>query len=138
MYSDMSMRIISFSSSNRNSASARASSVLPDHALPQTLFHMHQLLRLAFEESPDGNAGPLAHQFGDVFLVDLFLQHRRFFLHRPETFLGFLQLTLRDSDLAVADFRHFGKFAGSFIALFFPFKLLDLLLQLANLADGCF
>ena len=113
MYSDMSMRTIARSSSNRNSASARASSVLPtpvgprnrnepigrfgirepgtrtpdrvrdrddrlvltDDALVQMLFEPHELRHLAFHEARDGNAGPLGDDLGDVFLVDLFLQH---------------------------------------------------------------
>ena len=37
MYSDMSMRIIASSSSNRNSASARASSVLPTPVGPRKM-----------------------------------------------------------------------------------------------------
>ena len=37
MYSDMSMRTIAFSSSNRNSASARASSVLPTPVGPRKM-----------------------------------------------------------------------------------------------------
>ena len=37
MYSDMSMRIMAFSSSNRNSARARASSVLPTPVGPRKM-----------------------------------------------------------------------------------------------------
>ncbi len=119
MYSLMSMRIIACSSSNRNSASARASSVLPDarraeeneradgpvrilqsaaraahrirhgpdrfllpdDALLQTLFHLHQFLALAFEHLRDGNAGPGRDHFGDVFLGD-FLAEQPFAVRR--------------------------------------------------------
>ena len=100
------------SSSNRKSASARASSVLPtpvgpgrgtsrsaggvgqagaaapdgvgdgghglvlaDHPLVQDVFEAQQLVHLALHEPADRHAGPLAHDLGDVLLVDLFLQH---------------------------------------------------------------
>src|SRR5712664_1228445 len=110
MYSLMSMRIINFSSSKRNSASARANSVLPtpvgprkinepmgrfilaQHALPQTFFHVDKFLRFAFQQTSGGNSRPLTHKFSDVFFVYFFLQHWRFFLHRRESFLRFVQL----------------------------------------------
>jgi hypothetical protein len=124
-YSDMSIRTIACSSSNMNSARARASSVLPtpvgprkmklpsgrfgvlqsgaraadrirdranrlllaDDALMQALFHLEELLDFAFHQPADRNAGPLADDFGDVLLVDLFLQHA----------LGLLQFASRAS-----------------------------------------
>ncbi len=110
--------------------------VLANHTLAQAIFHLHQFLRFPFQQAPDRNAGPLADQLGDVFLIDLFLEHGCIFLHRAEAFFGFLQLTFGDGDLAVADFRDLGEFAGSLIALGFCFKLLNLLLELANFAYG--
>ena len=56
--------------------------VLADDALVQALFHLEQLLDLAFHQPADGNARPLADDFGDVLFVDFFLQHA----------LGLLQL----------------------------------------------
>src|ERR1041384_7667616 len=87
-YSDMSMRTIACSSSNRNSASARASSVLPtpvgprkrnepigrvlpDHALAQRALHVVQALDLALEHLVDRDPGPLRHHGGDVVLGHL-------------------------------------------------------------------
>ena len=119
MYSDMSRRIMERSSSNRNSASARASSVFPTPVgprkinepigrlgsesparfrrmefatrssaescpitrWPQARFHRHQFLRFAFEQAPDGNARPLAHQLGDVLFAHFFLEHAAVLLH---------------------------------------------------------
>ena len=113
MYSDMSMRTMARSSSNRNSARARASSVLPtpvgprkinepigrfgiaqpgaraadgvghalerlvltDDAQPQAVFHVDQLLDLAFEHLGNRNAGPLGDDAGNVFFVDFFFEH---------------------------------------------------------------
>ena len=157
MYSDMSMRIMACSSSNRNSASARASSVLPtpvgprkmnepigrrgslrparerrmavgdarqrfvlaDDALPQTLFHRDQLLHFAFQHLRNRNAGPLADDLGDVFLVNLFLQHARLLAVHRRAELGDLSFELRQ--LAVLDLR-----GAVVIALARGFLLLEL------------
>ena len=56
--------------------------VLADDALVQPLFHLQQLLDFAFHQPADRDAGPLADDLGDVFLVDFFFQHA----------LGLLQL----------------------------------------------
>src|SRR6266540_270994 len=86
MYSDMSSRTSARSSSNRNSASARAVSVLPtpvgprkmnepvrraraglpDHALPQLVLEPQQPLLLGLEHLGHRNACPLRHDLGDV------------------------------------------------------------------------
>src|SRR2546423_4760954 len=76
----MSMRIMARSSSNRNCASARASSVLPTPVGPrkmklpigQLVFQAQQLLHLAFEELRHRNAGSPAHDRGNILLIDLF------------------------------------------------------------------
>jgi hypothetical protein len=49
--------------------------VLADDAVVEAFLHVHQLLDLAFHQPGDGNVRPLADHVGDVFLVDLFLQH---------------------------------------------------------------
>ena len=160
------------SSSNRNSASARASSVLPtpvgprkmnepigrrgslsparerrmalddardrlvlaDDALAQTLFHRDQLLHFAFQHLRDRNAGPLADDLGDVFLVHLFLQHARLLaVHRCAELLD-LSFELRQ--LAILDLRGAVVVALARGFLLFQLELLDALLQLANLGDG--
>src|SRR6476469_501098 len=99
MYSDMSTRTIASSSPNRNSASVRASSVLPtpegprktnepvgrfgslrpardrlvlaDHALVELLLHAHELGRLGLGELEHGDAGPHRDDVGDLLLADL-------------------------------------------------------------------
>src|ERR687894_97927 len=72
MYSDMSSRIIALSSSNKNSARARASSVFPTPV--KALFHMDQLLDLALHQTRHRDAGPARHDLRDVLFVDLFLE----------------------------------------------------------------
>ena len=49
--------------------------VLADDALVQPLLHVDELLDLALHQPADRDVRPLADDFGDVFLVDLFLQH---------------------------------------------------------------
>ena len=49
--------------------------VLPDDALVQQIFKMHQLVHLSFHQSTDRNTSPLRHHFGDVFSVDFLFQH---------------------------------------------------------------
>ena len=49
--------------------------VLADDALVQPLFHLEQLLDFAFHQAAHRNARPVADDFGDVFLVDFFLEH---------------------------------------------------------------
>ncbi len=157
MYSDMSRRTIACSSSNRNSATARASSVLPtpvgprnrnepigrfgslkperlrriafatagqrrvlaDDAIAQPLFHVHQLLNFAFEQTARRNSRPFADDLGDFFLADFFLQHRMIFLQLGQLVLRRLQFFFRGGKLAVANFRHSRKIAGAFVALLF-------------------
>src|SRR5215211_2617163 len=98
MYSDMSIRTIASSSPKRNSASVRASSVLPtpdgprkmnepvgrfgslsparerrmltDDALVQLVLHPHQLLRLGLGQLEHGDAGPHRDDVGDLLLGD--------------------------------------------------------------------
>src|SRR5215211_1937316 len=99
MYSDMSMRIMASSSPKRNSASVRASSVLPtpdgprntnepvarsadrlrddldrlvlaDDALVELLLHAHQLLGLGLRQLEHRDAGPHGDDVGDLLLAD--------------------------------------------------------------------
>src|SRR3972149_5307571 len=86
MYSDMSMRIIAASSSNRNSASARAPDRVRDRdhrfglandALLELVFHVQELLALAGQHLLDRNAGPARHDLGDFLLADR-LGHQSF------------------------------------------------------------
>ena len=94
---------------------------MADNPLPQPFFHMHELLRLAFQQPANRNTSPLAHQLGDVFFVDFFFQHGSVFLHRRESLLRLLQIALSRRNLAVANLRHLGQLAGAFVFLFFGF-----------------
>ena len=97
---------------------------------------MHKLLRFALKQAAGWYSRPLADELGDIFLVNLFLQHGSVFLDRSKSFLSLFEFTLRDRDFAVPDFRHFGEFAGAFVPLRLRLELLDLLLELANFANG--
>ena len=47
--------------------------ILANHAFVQMLLEMRELLHLAFEQARDGNAGPSRDDFGDIVLVNFFL-----------------------------------------------------------------
>src|SRR5919197_1393140 len=96
----MSSRTIAWSSSNMNSARARASSVLP---------------------TPVGrDPRPAGDHLGDVVLVDLLLHHRR---ARLGVALG--QLLLERGQLAVADLGHPLEVAGPLLALRLALQLVE-------------
>ena len=58
----------------------------------------------AFKQAADRNAGPLADNFGDLFLADFFLQHRMIFLQFRELVIRALQFFFGGGELAVANF----------------------------------
>ena len=71
---------------------------------------VHQFLRFAFEQAPDGNAGPLADQLGDVFFVHFFLEHAAVLSAlRRRSFLRGGQFALGRGEFAVADFRDLAR-----------------------------
>ncbi len=112
--------------------------VLPDDALAQPLFHVHQFLDFALEQAADGNAGPLADDLGDFFFADFFLQHGMVFLQLGKLVLRGLEFFFRRGQLAVADFGDAGKVAGALIALLFRLQAFDCFLLLADAPNGLF
>ena len=72
--------------------------VLADDALVQPLLHVDELLRLAFQQLVDRDAGPACDDGGDVVLVDLFLHHRV-----GGRAVALRELVLERRQLAVAD-----------------------------------
>src|SRR5258708_4951140 len=117
-------------------ANARQGFVLAHLAQSQALLHVNELLRFAFEQAANRDSRPLAHQLGDVFLIDLFLEHPRIFLNRRKPFLGLLHLAFRCGNSSIANLGDFRQLSRAFIALLFGLELFDLLFQLANFADG--
>ena len=110
--------------------------VLADDALVQTRFHAQQLLDFAFHQAADGNARPLADDFGDVFFVDFFFQHPLCLLQRCEPMLLLLDLALELRHAAVLQLRRFRIVAETLRALDFELHLLELFLQLARALNG--
>ena len=94
--------------------------LLPDHALVEALFHVDQLLGLAFEQLGDRNARPACDDGCDVVLVDLFVHHR---VAGEAVAVGELLLELRQ--LAVADLRDALEVAGALFALCLALELVD-------------
>ena len=111
---------------------------MPDHTLAQTRFHRHQFLCFALEQTSHGNAGPLAHQLGDVLFADFLFENAAVLLQVFEVLLRGGQFPLDRTELSVADFRDTREISGAFQALFFGLELFDLLLQLADLGDRIF
>src|SRR5580704_13827957 len=162
MYSDMSIRIMSFSSSNKNSASARANSVFPTPVGPRkrndpigllVSDNPARLRRTAFATRSSASSCPTTRCLNRSSMctsfcaspsskrptgmpVHLLLQHRRAFLDSRETLFRLLQVALRRGDAAVANLCDLGKFAGAFVSLFFGAQLLDLLFQLPNFTNS--
>ncbi len=79
--------------------------VLADDALPQTVFHVDELLDFALEHLRNRNAGPLGDDAGDVFLIDFFFQHAMPGL-AVDLRRDFLQFFFGLADQPVADLRH--------------------------------
>src|SRR5664279_4577687 len=108
--------------------------VLSNNALPQTVFHGDQLLYFAFQHLRHRNAGPLADDLGDVFLVHLFLQHARLLaVHRGAELLD-LRFELRQ--LAILDLRGAIVVALAGGLLLLQLQALDALFRRAHLGDG--
>jgi hypothetical protein len=147
------MRTIASSESNMNSASARASSVLPtpvgplnrnapigrlvlaDHALVQPLLHVDELRHLALHQLRHGDAGPLGHDLGHVLVVDLLLQEGRVGLLLGELGLELRDLLLELRDLAVAELGRPREVGVALGALRLAVRLLEPLLDRADRLD---
>ena len=123
--------------SNRVSYS-RERFVLPNHALAQPLFHVHQFVHLGLEQLADWNSCPLCHDLRHFLLAHFFLEHRRIPLQFCEALLRFFQLTFFRAQLSIADFRHALQIPGTFLAQLFSFQFVDLFLDLAQLAIASF
>ena len=165
------MRIIACSSSNRNCASARASSVLPtpvgprntklperpvgilqpragpanrigdgvdgvvlaDDALVQPLLHVDELLHFAFHQPAHRNVRPARDDLGDVFLVDLLLQHARAgWRAGGRRLLVLPNLPLELGNAAVLQFGRLRVVAGALRLLDVVAQVLELFLLLAH------
>jgi hypothetical protein len=159
------MRIIACSSSNRNSASARASSVLPTPVGPRKMklpsgrfgscrpararhrvvlahqplvkprFHLDELLDLALHQAADGNVRPPRDDLGDVFLVDLLFEHALRLLHRAEALFLIFDLLLELRQPAVLQLGRFRVVARALGALDLEAHLLEALLERARSLD---
>ena len=108
--------------------------VLADDPLVQHLLEADELVHLALHQPRHGHAGPLAHDLGDVLLVDLLLQH---LLRRPAArrarLVASSTCALELGDLAVADL---GRLLEVGLALELGALGLELLLELADRGDG--
>src|SRR6266566_4616547 len=114
MYSDMSSRTSAFSSSNRNSASARAAHRvgdggerlrLPDHAPLELRLEPREPLALRLEHLRDRDPRPLGDDLRDVFGVDFLFQVLALLLDLGQALFRLGNFPLERGDPPVADLR---------------------------------
>ena len=110
--------------------------LLADDAELKPVFHLEQLLHLAFEHLGDRNAGPFGDDFGDVFGVDFFLEHLLIFLQFGEFLIGRFQLlSAVGVKRAVAQLGGLVEIAFALRLLFFDFGRFDLFFERADALD---
>ena len=107
--------------------------VLADHALMQLRFEVDELEHLALHQAADWDAGPLADDLGDVFRVDLFLQHAIAKLQLVEVSRCRVDAALEFGNATEANF---GGNVQVGLALELRAQLLKLFLQAADGVDG--
>ena len=110
--------------------------VLADDPLVEHVLHADELRHLAFHEPAHGDAGPLGDDLGDVLLVDLLLEHLVLGLEVVEARGLHLDLGVELAHRAVAQLRGLLEVALALGLLRVHARLLEPLLQLADLGDG--
>ena len=101
----------------------------------QHVFHAHELRHLPFHETRHRDTRPLRDDLGDVFLVDLFLQHLLLALELVEACGLLVDLVLDIAHRAVTELRGKLEVALPLGLLGVGARLLEPLLELADLAD---
>ncbi len=103
--------------------------VLAHHALVQPLFHVQQLLNFTFQQPRDGDAGPLAHDLGNVLGIDFFFQQPLALLELIELGFALGQLPLQVAHGAIAQPRRGLQIGPALGLLDLGLGLLDLFLD---------
>ena len=109
--------------------------VLTDDAQLQAIFHLEQFLNLAFEHLRNRDAGPFRDDFGDVFGVDLFLEHLLIFLQLGELSVRLFQILLQLGQSAVAQLGGAVQITFALRLLLFDLGRFELFLERANALD---
>ncbi len=109
--------------------------VLSDDPPVEDLLHADELGHLALHEPAHGDAGPLRDDLGDVFLVDLFLEHLHVGLELVQTQGAPFDLLLDLAHRAVPQLRGLLEVALALGALGVVARGLQLLLEGADLGD---
>ena len=102
----------------------------------QRLLQVDELLHLALHQTRDRDAGPLAHDLGDVFLRHLFLQHLQLGLELLEPFVLLRELLLELDEPAEPELGGALEVAVTLGTLELVAHLFDLRLALADLPDA--
>ena len=104
--------------------------LLADDALADRLFHVEQLLALAFHHPLDRDAGPAADDGGDILVGDFLAQHRALGAAG-----GFGELLLQLRDAAVLQLAGLGEIARALRLLELDPRGVELLLDLGLAGD---
>ena len=110
--------------------------VLADHAHAETVFHVEQLLHLAFQHPAHRDAGPLGNDLRHVLLVHLFLQDLGLRLELGQLRRFRVELFLELEQLAVAQFGGPAQIALALRLFRVDLRLLDLFLDGPDLLDA--
>src|ERR1700688_1722056 len=152
MYSDMSMRTIACSLSKRNSARARAVSVLPTPVGPRKMKdpigrlgswsparERRTPLALALHHPSDRNSGPARNDLRDVLSGDFFFQEARSArLLACEFLFGLLHLAFELRNVGVRDFGRLLQVAPPGRPCRIDARLLELLAEFTDGSKGVF
>ena len=106
---------------------------MPDDPLVQLIFEVDELGHFTFQQAADLYTCPLADDFGNVFRVDLFLQHAVTELQLVEVLGGFGDAPFELGDAPVANL---GRHRQVGLTLDLGAQLLELFLQRANCING--
>ena len=109
--------------------------VLADDAAVQPLFHVNQLLHFAFHHPAHRDVGPLAHDLGDVFLVDFLFEHPVALLDVGQLRFGGADALLELGHAAVLELGRPGVVARALRVLDLAAERFLFLFQLARLLD---
>ena len=109
--------------------------VLTYHALMQLFLQVEQLLALALLHLRHRDAGPAAHNLGDVVARHLFLHHRVAALSAGQLLVDGLVLSLQRLDFSVADLCHLTIVAFALGTVGLEFQPLYLLLVMLDLVE---
>ena len=102
----------------------------------QTLFHVHELLALAFEHSADRYAGPGGNDIGNILLCDLLAEQAFAGGKFLQGFFGRSPFLLQFGDAPVLNLRGQVQITGALGLFQFDFRIFELAIHHADGVEG--